>query len=277
MTLHAVIGEGSINTRELNHQLDDLMQNADNNFWFIVQGKAEPTQADQDLVVYFTEHEIYFVTLTDENVEMATLYEGRADEHVYDGEFGPALVEALESLREPLEDTDEMESVDVLALLVNPKEEDPLDTPAIDAIMAVINAGHQVYGLNDSMEEITLEEEVIEPTDSTPQGDVAGDQSPSNVTPLSRYTEEELSAMPAPEVKALAQGMGITGRGKKDYIAGILGAQTNHVITGSNTAMTTNGANGSITWLPNEQAVVVIHSSKGVQIKHMSLAAAEAL
>lgn len=275
MTLHAVIGEGSINTRELKHQLDDLMEkatNADQNFWFIVQGKATPTKADQDLIAYFAANDLYYVTLTLDGVTPDGLYDGASDGHEYVGNFGAGLLEALKELRE-----EEDDEVDVLAMLVNPKEEDPADAEVTDALFALIEAGYKIYGLNDSMEQITIEEEAeteqIEPTDATPNGDVAGpDQGP--------FTEEELQAKSPAEVKALASGMGVTGRGKKEHIQGILTSQGGAVVTPLHTTTTTTGSLGAATFVVNgasEQAIVVIHSSKGVQIKHVSLAAAEAL
>lgn len=281
MTLHVVIGEGSINTRELTHQLEDLKAKAtkeDDQFWFIVQGKSEPTQADKDLIAYFAEHETFYATIADENETLDKLYDNAEDNHVFEGDLGPALVEAMQGLQE------DDEGADLLAILVDPKDDDESDAPAIAAIEAVIDAGFEVFGLNDSMEQITLDDAT--PAPEPPKAAKKSSSSkataePKDVTPGEDITREALEAMTPPDVKALATGMGITGRGKKDYIEGILASLSDspvsNVVPINSNAAAANGAEIKAGWLGEDQVFIVIHGANGVQFKRANAAAVDAL
>lgn len=285
MTLHAVIGEGSINKRDLTHQLEDLREKAtaeDDQFWFLVQGKSDPTQADKDLIAYFAENEIFFATIAHEDTTLDDLYENAEDNHEFDGEFGPALVEAMQSLQE------DDEGADLLALLVNPKEDDEGDIAAIEAIQAAIDAGFEAFGLNDSMEQITLEEAEPEPPKAAAKKSSSSKATAEPKEGLLKddeiaqpFNREELEAMSPPDIKALATGMGITGRGKKDYIEGILAARgdspVSNVVPINSNAAAANGAEIKAGWLGEDQVFIVIHGASGVQFKRANAAAVDAL
>jgi len=238
VTLHAVIGEGSINKRELTHQLGDLWEKAnkaEDQFWFLVEGKAEATQFDKDLMAFCVENGLFLATLTAEGTELDELYQ-QAD--------------------------------------------------------AVMDAGFHVYGLNDSMEEITLEApEAAEPEPpkaakkapakkaaAQPKEVEAKEEEPAD-DERGPYDRAELEGMADAELKALANGMGVTGRGRKAYVDGILKLQGDTPVSDAVVTPLHNGhAVGNAALLAEDWVLIVIHGADGrVQFKAASAAAVAAL
>lgn len=281
MTLHVVLGEGSINKRELAHQLDDLRDKAaqeEANFWLLVEGKDAPTQADQDLMSYCADNEVYVVTLAPDDLELDTFYETASENHQYSGEFADSLVEAMTELQE------DNEGADLLTLLINPKEDHPDDEATIVVIEAVINAGFETFALNNSMEQIKLQEEAAPPPAAKKTATVKKAAPPKEESlDVGPYSKEELEAMSPPDVKALAQGMGVMGRGKADFIRGILAKQGDTSVSVAPvtpiTSTTTNTAGSNVNWtlsgsngdsLKEGEVLIVIHAPSGIRLKMVS-------
>ena len=53
MAMHVVLGDGEMSRKELTETLKDLWNRAgDEPFWFLVQGKPEPTETDANLLTW---------------------------------------------------------------------------------------------------------------------------------------------------------------------------------------------------------------------------------
>lgn len=239
MTMHLVLGEGEMPKKELTATLNDLREKAQGEvaeeaeFWLIVQGKDEPTATDKALMAWIKTNEIYFEVLsTIPEEDLDSIYEGHQAFHK-----GAKLpTKAVNLLKANSEENDD---VSVLALAVNVEEEVDEDTPLLDVIQAVIDAGFDAYGLNDSMTKLDLsgddgDEEADdgeeEAAPARAKKGVASKAAPKKAAAKAKsspkaYTEEELDELTDAEVRAIGQSLGITARGKSSWISKILKAQ----------------------------------------------------
>jgi outer membrane biosynthesis protein TonB len=265
VALHVVLGDGSINKRELAHQLDDLWSKAEadgENFWFILEGKANPTEADRDLVAWLDTNGIYYeVFVTDSSVSMASLYtdpEFALEEQ--DISYSEAVCKVLRTKPELLEDEDgnetaTLESADILALWVNPDDDAKEDALLIEAASDAMSLGYRVFSLNGSMVEVELPAEHEHPApEPEPEPEPAPEPEESNVVPMEKkkrsrskkaepepepdivvedtpempYTRAELEGLTDAELKAMVKGQGYTVGTREeniDRILGVLGEQ----------------------------------------------------
>lgn len=238
MTMHLVLGEGEMPKKELTATLNDLREKAQGGaeeaeFWLIVQGKDEPTATDKALMTWIKNNEVYFEVLsTIPEADVDGIYEGHQAFHK-----GAKLpLKAVNLLKA---NSEENGDVSVLALAVSVEEEVDEDTPLLDVIQAVIDAGFDAYGLNDSMTKLDLsgddgDEEADdgeeEAAPARAKKGVASKAAPKKAAAKTKsgpraYTEEELEELTDAEVRAIGQSMGITARGKSSWISKILKEQ----------------------------------------------------
>ena len=242
MTMHMILGDGELPKKEAVATLTDLWdkaQQAEEEFWFIVQGKSEPTGTDKAIVEWMAENELYYEVLTNlDEDDLDDLYAGRQKLH----KAAKLPVKAVKLLNE----SDDGPS-DVLALFVNLEEEADEDALLFDILTAAIEAGYDAFGLNDSMVKIDLGEEEegdAEPEEQTPQpakaaskkaapAKAAAKKAPAKKAAAKseaksgprKYTEEELGELTDAEVRSIGSSLGITTRGRDNWIAKILDKQ----------------------------------------------------
>ena len=248
MTLHAVIGEGSLPKKELTATLLDLLEKSteeDADFWFLLQGKAEPTDTDKAVVEWLEANQIYYEVFTDDGDSLDAIYESSQNIHV-----GKRLVQKVTNILKGAED----QQVDLLALFVNTQEDDVADQFLLDMLQSAIDAEIPCFGLNDSMTQIDLSDGGDEDTPAEEPVEVSS----NNVTPIKKaaskraatpkpgpiartperamakaearalpepHTREELEELTDAEVRAIGGSLGIATRGRENWISKILDAQ----------------------------------------------------
>ena len=77
MTMHAVLGDGQMTRRELTETLGDLWKADEENsqsYWFLLQGKSEPTDTDKALVTWLEKNDIYYELVTDDPDAVSEIY-----------------------------------------------------------------------------------------------------------------------------------------------------------------------------------------------------------
>lgn len=225
--LYVIVGDGEMPAKEVTHQLDDLWKKAEEantDFWFVVEGKSAPNDTDRALVAFFNKFGIHYGVLVEPNVKVSDEYTDVAEyidvDSIQNGAVG--MMEMV--LGE--------EDSALLALFVNVAEDDPADSLLIATITDAINEGFKVYGLNDSMEPVeVITEEVtpmpegtveLKPTPLPTPEEMEGEEvpDPEELPPLDK---EYLSGLTAAELKELCKGMGLTYPGtKSDAIIMIL-------------------------------------------------------
>lgn len=223
--MHVVLGDGEMSRKELTETLKDLWERAgDESFWFVVQGKSQPTETDTNLVNWLTKNEIYFEVVTDDEDAMDEIYAEGQETHVVK-RLGQKIVNLLNTKPE------EGETADVLALFV---EDDPTaeaDRWLNNVIQLAMDAGFTAYGMNDGMVEIDLdgaassnapqeeEEEAVAPAKPTKRAtkkaaakpaEDGEEASPAPAKASSKsYTRDDLEEMELAELKEIASAKGI--------------------------------------------------------------------
>jgi len=235
VTLHIVLGDGYMPTKELTAHLVDMQQKAaadDDGFWFTVQAKPEPTDTDRALIKWLNdpkngdgEEGVYWDAIGDED-SADKLY---ADAQVIHKatKLGSAVVKLMDKTKAGGELDDDGEEIpgedaDLLALYFSDEEDAEEDRWLNDVISAVADAGYPVYALNDGM---TLIEPPDEDEDDVEDEAVDADVIKAVTAPPTR---EQLSEMELDDLKkiALERGIEVAPRSRKPtYIDAILGEE----------------------------------------------------
>jgi hypothetical protein len=195
--MHVVLGDGEMTRRELSKTLEDLLEKADENedFWFLVQGKAEPTATDTGLMAWITERKIYFQAITDDKKNMAPIYK-EAQETYEVKRLAPKVLSLMQEL--PAEN----EEAALFGLFVNNDADVEEDTWLNDVTASVAKGGFKIFAMNDGLAELELpgaaaeeqpeEEQPDNVTDITPKSRKAPKQAPTS-------TEDEVEEKTADE------------------------------------------------------------------------------
>jgi hypothetical protein len=176
--MHVVLGDGEMSRRELSSTLEDLLEKAgDEDFWFLVQAKAEPTATDKALMEWIAERGVYFETIGDDMKSADAIYKDAQDKHTVK-RLAPKVVSLMQ------EKPAEGEGAALYALFINNDEEVDDDKWLMDVATAVADEDFTVFAMNDGLAELGFDE-----------GDEAGEEEP----------EPEPEPAPAPTKKAVAK------------------------------------------------------------------------
>ena len=100
MTLHVILGDGYMPTKELHAHLQDIRKKAladDDGFWFTIAGKPEPTDTDRALVKWLStpDYDIYWDVIGDEDsIDKLYAHGPNLPQGVEDGHHGREADEA---------------------------------------------------------------------------------------------------------------------------------------------------------------------------------------
>lgn len=221
--LHVVLGDGGMTKKELVETLKDLYTQAgEEPYWFLVQGKSEPSDTDEAMIAWFDKNEIYYEVFTDDADAMAECYSTAQETH-------PAKKLTVKIVNLMNTRPEEGESADVLALFVSDEPDVEEDRWLYTVLSAVHDAGFTILALNDGLVEVDLSDEgttaeaepEAEPTEATPEA-------PSE----DEWTRERLDELELSDLKALAATLGVELPPRtrmNTYIDAILAAQGDKV------------------------------------------------
>ena len=150
MTMNVVLGDGELPGKELDALLADLWEKAikaDDPFWFLIQGKAEPTATDQRMVQWLIANDIYYEMISDGSE--SDLYEAYQNKYTVK-RLAPKVVSLMQ------ETPDEGEEARLLALFASDDPDAEEDRWLNDAIQVVADANFTVLAMNDGMQEIRV-------------------------------------------------------------------------------------------------------------------------
>ena len=227
MTLHVVMGDGEMTRKELVATMDDLweQEGEEGFFWFLLQGKSDPTDTDKFLTAWLQSNELFYAIVTDDKASLHQCYSSAAETHVAKN-LAKKVVSLIES--EP----EDGELVDVLALFTSDDPDAEEDRWLNDLMGEIAEAGHTIRALNDGLTVLDFEkepepEEEEEPVATkTPSKAPAKKAAPSKAAakpkpaPIPEIAEEEevieveltredLEAMDLAELKEIAKDNGI--------------------------------------------------------------------
>ena len=191
--MHVVLGDGEMTRRELNKTLEDLLEQAGSeDFWFLVQGKAEPTGTDKAMMEWLHERVVWFAVITDDKKGMADIYEGAQETHEVK-RLAPKVLSLMQ------ERPTEGEDAALYGLFVNNDSDVPEDTWLNDVMTLIVDGGYKVFAMNDGLVELgweTSEEEAEEQ-----------EEIPDNVVdhPAKKAAAKKSAAAAAPTKKAAAK------------------------------------------------------------------------
>jgi hypothetical protein len=165
VTLHVVLGDGEMTRRELTQTLTDLQKAAeseDQNFWFLLQGKSEPSDTDTALVSWLEKNEIYYEVVTDDPESMSGIYTQPQDTHTAK-KISQKVVSLLQSKPE------ENETAEILALFSDVNDATAAEDRWLNGVIqAAFDAGYSTRALNDGLVEIDLSETAAETEEEPP-------------------------------------------------------------------------------------------------------------
>ena len=239
MAMHIVLGDGEMTRKALTETLKDLWESVEGQpFWFIVQGKSEPTDTDKNLVAWMHTNEVYYEVLTDDEESMSDIYTGSQNTHTAK-RLSQKVVNLIKSSPEDGEDAI------VLALFTDVNDPDAESDRWLNNTIEAVLGGEapvKVLALNDGLVEIEFgaeekeeakeeaEDEPAKPSKSaskTPAKKSGPPGRPLNVKPKApEHTREELEDMDLAALKAIAaeKGIDLPARTRMStYIAHILG------------------------------------------------------
>ena len=233
MTLHVVLGNGYMPTKELHAHLQDMKEKAladDDGFWFLVEAKAEPTDTDQALVKWLNAdppNDIYFDAIGDKD-SADKIYSSAQTVHKAT-KLAPKIVQLMKKAVAGDEEN-EPEGADLLALFFSDEEDAEEDRWLNDVIADVAAAGFPVYAFNDGM---TLLEppsgDDEEPLEIAVEAEFEVEEVGADVITLRPIlTREELEALELDDLKkmALDKGIEVPPRSRRPtYIDAILGVE----------------------------------------------------
>lgn len=239
MTMHVVLGNGEMTRKELTETLADIWkadEKAESTFWFLLQGKAEPTDTDKFLVSWLEKNDIYYEIITDDAASVDPVYSQPQEVHEAK-RLGQKIVSLLGS--KPEDD----ESAELLALFASSDPDAEEDRWLNTICQSVFDAEYPIRALNDGLVEVDLsggdapaEEPEQEPEKPKSVAKKAAPRAPgrplsivppddTEVSQAETPTREELEKMELPELKEVAASLGITLPGRtrmNTYIEAIL-------------------------------------------------------
>jgi hypothetical protein len=216
MTMNVVLGDGELPAKELDALLRDMWEKAnkvDDPFWFLIQGKAEPTPTDQAMIKWLIANDVYYEMISDGSE--ADIYEGFQKKYTVK-RLAPKVVSLMQ------ETPDAGEEARLLALFASDDPEGEEDRWLNDVIQAVADANFKVLAMNDGMqavkvvtvpdEEAEIEETVTEPRKAAATKKAAAQPPIEEVEEPSAnggYTREQLEEMNLDQLKEVAAKVGI--------------------------------------------------------------------
>jgi hypothetical protein len=243
MTMHVVLGDGEMTKKELTETLADLWkadEEAGATFWFLLQGKKDPTATDQALVKWLESNDIYYEVLTDDADSMDGLYSQPQETHVAK-QLSKKVLGLLNSKPE------EGEESELLALFFSDDSSAEEDRWLNQVCQDVFDAGIKVRALNDGLLEVDLSEEttkaeadkeetvatvtpikkaVAKKGGAAPRRDTQVSEEDETASAAAAYTREALEEMELPQLKEIAKAKGIEFPSRTrmtTYIDAILG------------------------------------------------------
>lgn len=155
MTMHAVLGDGEMTRRELTETLGDLWKADEENtqsYWFLLQGKSEPTDTDKALVLWLEKNEIYYELVTDDPEAVSEIYTQPQEVHTAK-KIAQKVVALMQSKPE------EGEPAEILALFSDVNDATAAEDRWLNGVIqAAFDAGFPTRALNDGLVEIDLSE-----------------------------------------------------------------------------------------------------------------------
>ena len=227
MTMHAVLGDGEMTRRELTETLGDLWKADEENsqsYWFLLQGKSEPTDTDKALVTWLEKNEIYYEIVTDDPEAVSEIYTQPQEVHTAK-KLSQKVVALMQSKPE------EGEPCEILALFADVNDPTAAEDRWLNGVIqAAGDAGFATRGLNDGLVEVDLSEgaaeaeaepeeapkpvkkSVAKKAAARPRDELTDALEPEpegEEAPLKVPSREELEDMEPSEVKEVAAAMGI--------------------------------------------------------------------
>jgi hypothetical protein len=153
--MHVVLGDGEMSRRELSSTLEDLLEKAgDEDFWFLVQAKSEPTATDKAMMEWIAERGVYFESIGDDPKTADPIYKDAQDKHTVK-RLAPKVLSLMQ------EKPAEGEGAALFALFVNNDDEVEEDKWLMDVATTVADAPEkfQVFAMNDGLAELGFDEE----------------------------------------------------------------------------------------------------------------------
>ena len=201
--LYGVVGEGSGNKAEITRTLEDLRDKAsatDEDFWFLILAKEDPTATDKVVLKWLQDTEVWFDVVGDES----DVYEGAQTFH--------GAKDPMRKMHAMLTEHKDEPAI-LLALYVDAEGEAPEDEDLAMLVERVIEEEIPVHLLNGQMIRLTFGE------DEEGETEVEAEEGEAE-----SFTEAELKKMTVPELTAIARGQGIAvkGLGKGDLITALL-------------------------------------------------------
>jgi hypothetical protein len=200
VTLHVVMGDGEMTRKELVATMDDLWEReGDGNFWFLLQGKSDPTETDKFLTTWLQGNDLFYAIVTDDKASLHQCYSSAAQTFVAKG-LAKKVISLIES--EP----EDGELVDVLALFTSDDPEAEEDRWLNDLMGEIAEAGHTIRALNDGLTvldfESSPEEEEVEQSEE--EEEVRSKKAPAkkaapSKTAPSKGAKPKSAAQPEPE------------------------------------------------------------------------------
>jgi len=217
--MYIVLGDGEMTRKELTETLQELMDNTgDQPYWFVVQGKDDPSDTDKAIVNWLDKNGVYYEVLTDDADAMADIYGNAQETHVAK-RIAQKVVNLLNTKPEEGETT-----AQILALYVSDDPAAEEDRWLNGVIQAAADAGFPAFVLNDGMVEVDFsdpeaegaeadeieEEEDVPPTKPTKAAAKKVAASPNGAKPkVKTYTREDLEELSLTELKEIATAQGI--------------------------------------------------------------------
>ena len=118
MTMNVVLGNGEMPVKELTASLQDLWNGAlekQDNFWFLIQAKAEPTATDKALVAWLVKNDVWYSLVTD-GTDYDSMYAEESQEETVAKRLTTTIVDLMTSSPE------EGETAQLLALFVRARK-----------------------------------------------------------------------------------------------------------------------------------------------------------
>lgn len=209
MTMHVVLGDGLLPGKELDALLSDMWAKAnksDDPFWFLVQGKAEPTATDTKLVQWLLANDIYYEMITDGSE--SDLYEKYQNKYTVK-RLAPKIVSLMQ------ETPEEGEEAHLLALFAADDPDAEEDRWLNDVIQTVTDAGYTVLAMNDGMQEIKIissdEGEVAEVEEEAPAAPTKAAKKVAAKPAPVEEVEEEAEDLSGPYTREVLEEMDLDG------------------------------------------------------------------
>lgn len=272
--MHMIVGNGELPKKDLTATLGDLWekaQEADEEFWFTIVAQDEPNATHKALTAWLAANEIYYEVIVEDADSVDEAYSGAQKVH--------AAKKTVTKVVNLLKASTEEDGADVLALFVNLEAEDDEDQIVLDSLQSAIDAGFKGYALNDSMTEIDLSEEEEQEEEQEEEEEDEKPAASKKAAPAKKaaakkaapakkaaakadagpkaYTAEDFEDMTDAEIRAIGASLGVTTRGRDNWIAKILEAQggggdeeqEEEEETGGDDApeVTTSGSSSSVT------------------------------